>query len=527
MAFGALLTWGCILQGPWDFWPEEPETYQGIWVYAHVISGRPVTDVCFEPLISLDETYTNDFAFYDSASVRISGHFSGVDTTMILAVGDVSPNCFDGPADLVAENGQTYTFDASIVWDSAGHSVTSDFHATSTSPEHFSITGAFAPAVAMMQYAPQSDSVMDVLAEAFGDTVLALRNQPAAWDTFVSENQQTLGELLEDVRVGFTSDDTLEYLRTPWDLLSNYFISDRSDDIRCVLTTLHHDSLAIEAESSFSYLLSDEAPDSAEVWGSGTQEWVTFMESMDYDGSNLLDSLYMITLQEYIGHQVLYFYAAGQDYLDYFNSAVENASDSRYQPKTNIEGGKGIFAAMAVDSFPLEVKSLPGTITYPYVRTRVLGCREDNWKGQACRVYLETFCQDSLSVSSDCRAIAVEAALDSGLAWDALMFPATGVEAESAKVAGERRFCIHRDYPDSSFCETPYEECNQSADSTLCKHDLWDWCTDEEWPIDSLEQCGNGLVSWIRLKSIKSSTFARVRDRWCAAHADDAQCLLE
>src|SRR5574344_1786639 len=140
-----LLFAACDLQGPWSYWPEDDKQYRGVYTLAYVIADRPVNRMCFQRLLSLNEAASDNFAFYDSAAVKISGNFSGRDTTLSLAPESVYPNCFDGPADLLAERGKNYSLDAYFVWDSSGKSVRSHYTAEATVPSVFAISSACAP----------------------------------------------------------------------------------------------------------------------------------------------------------------------------------------------------------------------------------------------------------------------------------------------------------------------------------------------------------------------------------------------
>src|SRR5689334_9247511 len=69
------LALGACIQGPWDYYPENPTVFRGVMATAYVLSGRPLTQVCFERILNIDEEHTQAFAWYDSADVRISGAF--------------------------------------------------------------------------------------------------------------------------------------------------------------------------------------------------------------------------------------------------------------------------------------------------------------------------------------------------------------------------------------------------------------------------------------------------------------------
>src|SRR4051812_23512869 len=80
----ALVLAACI-QGPWDYYPENPPTFKGVFATGYVLAKRPLTQLCFERILSLDEEHTQAFAWYDSADVRVSGPFSGQSQTVVLS----------------------------------------------------------------------------------------------------------------------------------------------------------------------------------------------------------------------------------------------------------------------------------------------------------------------------------------------------------------------------------------------------------------------------------------------------------
>ena len=70
----SVLLVACDFHGPWEYYPEEREVYTGIYTYGYVLAGGE-TNVCFSKVYELDEASSQDFAFYDSAYVTVSGLF--------------------------------------------------------------------------------------------------------------------------------------------------------------------------------------------------------------------------------------------------------------------------------------------------------------------------------------------------------------------------------------------------------------------------------------------------------------------
>ena len=86
----ALVLAACI-QGPWDYYPEHPADFRGVFATGYVLAGRPLTQFCFERILNLGEEHTQAFAWYDSADVRVSGTFSGQSRTVVLSAVSIPP----------------------------------------------------------------------------------------------------------------------------------------------------------------------------------------------------------------------------------------------------------------------------------------------------------------------------------------------------------------------------------------------------------------------------------------------------
>ena len=82
------------LQGPWEYYPEEKEAYRGIYTIGQIVAGS-APEICFTPLLALDEALASDFAFYDSAYVEVSGTFESLgERTIVMKSLYERPNCF-------------------------------------------------------------------------------------------------------------------------------------------------------------------------------------------------------------------------------------------------------------------------------------------------------------------------------------------------------------------------------------------------------------------------------------------------
>ena len=135
------------LQGPWEYYPEETVAYRGIYTIGQVVAGS-APEICFTPLLALDEAMASDFAFYDSAYVEVSGSFESLgERTVILKPLEERPNCFISSTEdsFRALPAESYTMNAVFVWDSLGTRVTSRYTAEAKIPSLFSIKEFFVP----------------------------------------------------------------------------------------------------------------------------------------------------------------------------------------------------------------------------------------------------------------------------------------------------------------------------------------------------------------------------------------------
>jgi hypothetical protein len=301
-----LLVLSC--QGPWSYYPDNPENYVGIWTNAYIISGRPVEEVCFDKMHSLTEARMPGFALYDEASVRITGTFNGEETTLVLEPkGFSKPNCFAGPKHLLAEAGKEYKLDASITWDSAGKKVTSNFYAETYIPKKFKIQKAY-----------------DLTGKEFKEK------------------------------------ETIQYLPPPLDLKAAYFIPDYSEDVAMVQVTMVYDDYVFWGENSIDKLISqfvEEGADTARKAKFGDREQVWFARNQEVAGNpKEIDSIPIVGItMPAAGQFQLLFYATTPAYAKYRDTYLNN-DDSRVQAVYNISGGAGIFAGMLVDTFSLSIK---------------------------------------------------------------------------------------------------------------------------------------------------------------------------
>jgi len=353
-------------QGPWSYYPENPENYRGIWITAYIVSGRPLKNVCLEKMHNLNEVYMRGFAFYESASIEIKGPFSGRDTLIFLKPDTAdfahNPNCFVGDENLMAEAGASYNMYVSVTWDSAGKKTTSEFSAKTHIPKKFKIKRAY-----------------DLLGEQFKEK------------------------------------DTIMYLPPPTDMKSNYFIPEYSnEDIGgAIVSMVYEDTIGLYWGENFIDKLAeqfDPGGDTARHARFGDRRLLYTATNMQVANMNKdIDSIpIMGFMMPAIGNIKLLFYATTREYMDYRSTFLRGSDDSRTKPIYNIEGGAGIFAGMLVDTFEVNLKTTSDVKTYSYRDAQQIYCMQDdeeynvkNWKTHSQCLAFWPFTPDKGSAISD------------------------------------------------------------------------------------------------------------------------------
>jgi len=341
MKFKAILVVFSLLiscQGPWSYYPENPENYRGIWITAYIISGRPLKNVCLEKMHNLNEVYMRGFAFYESASVEIKGPFNGRDTLIFLKPDTAdfahNPNCFVGDENLIAEVNGNYNMYVSVTWDSAGKKTTSEFSAKTHIPKKFKIKRAY-----------------DLLGKQFKEK------------------------------------DTIMYLPSPMDMGSNYFIPEYSnEDIGgAFVSMIYEDTTGFYWGENFMDKIAmqfnpeERNPASYHARFGDRRLLYTATNTQIANMNKDIDSIpIMGFMMPAIGNIKLLFYATTREYMDYRSTFLRGSDDSRTKPIYNIEGGAGIFAGMLVDTFEVNLKTTPDLKTYSYTEAQTSYCTEED-----------------------------------------------------------------------------------------------------------------------------------------------------
>lgn len=482
-AAGALFLGGC-LPGPWDYTPSGKPAFRGVTMFAYAVAGKPVEDACFERLLTLTEAASDSRAWYDSASVSVSGTFSTGNQTLVLTPKALPVNCFEGPINARFVAGESYVITASFVWDSAGTIARSLLMATARIPAGFSIRDtAYAPAYALTGAgnAPLSPAGLIPVPYRNGDTVFYLPSKKIG-DFNLSE-------------------------------LSHFFLAHYNDDVKAVLMTRRFDSTEARPETSFDSIAGF-VPSLSDFYMVGTLNRLILYPNVPVPtGRNLLDSMGMVNAWFWTGRNRIYFYGAEAIYADYQAALEESYENTKVRLPTNVTGGQGFFTGMAVDSFTVNIKLDGFTQAFPYRQTRVAACDDEGWyDSRDCIGYYREFCRDTLWSVPTCKQEAAYTSLDP---VENLMLPdsvqdslVVWAEADSTlmkQAAG--RYCIDNNYPAGvPQCAAVKAQCETGSPGNVCQKILWTRCEIGYWKLPA---CAEGIKSYCSVNRNVAKTLCR------------------
>lgn len=504
----AFLFTACDFQGPWSYYPEETEVYQGIYTFGYIVADESPY-VCFSKVYGLTENSAENFAFYDSASVTVSGKFeSGVDSISLKSLySEGNPNCFAGGPEYAGVSGESYTLNAVIKWDSADHKVTTEMKAVAKIPTKIHAKGVIPPS-------------------AIGN------------GTFVKNEYSYL---------------QFDFLEYPYDVLTYKIPMEYDESVRGIQMTLVYDNVDGGESMNTTMLNMLSAfldPDTVGYLGMAMKRPEEKTASMGFEtrrmlaGRNTLDTMEYPGMTMPVGKSTVRFYATDQAYVDYKNTVLEAIDDARVVPNSNVENGMGVFSGMLKDSIMLEIHS-ENFITYDYMKA--VNCEnleEDDevtpWDSRYCRLYQDRYCVDTLrSVEGDgkdfkvrehpaCYPSLVKLAmtLDTNK-WSYFLPDALSSQKKNEAYAdGLKRYCVASNFTSNKIadCKSLKEDCMVSLEKTNCKEYLWTWCSDRDWNIGEYPQCGSALVSRYYLEDVESPILKREVDLWCDEHSKDSQC---
>ena len=351
----------CDFHGPWDYYPEERDVYLGIYTYGYIISGD-YPRICFSKVYELDESAAEDFAFYDSAYVTVSGRFAigeeVVDTTMVLHPNG-SPNCFDNEWNYYGKGvmGESYTMEAFFKWDSAGHTAKSRYKAVASIPDSVKATGFNVP------------------------------KQDGSYEWI---------EYDPDKRV------EVEFLEFPMDMEFIKCAMDYDHSVRGVISVLNYDIENAESqETTINKMFKGfTEEDSTGYRGIAMHDPLEKSQNLGFTMNArvgnyyALDTLYLMNMMLPLGSVSVDFYATDAAYIDYENKVKGSVSDSRVVPESNIENGMGVFSGMSKSTIHFTVKG--DGVSLGHIAWRNCenedGENSDSWDSRGCRLFQDVAC---------------------------------------------------------------------------------------------------------------------------------------
>lgn len=530
----ALLAAGC-LPGPWDYTPQGTPAFRGITVTGYAVSGKPVEQLCFERLLALTEASSEAFAFYDSADVGITGTFSNGGQTLVLTPDANIPNCFRGPANARFVRGQDYALDARFVWDSAGTRTVSNLSAVASIPDSFAIADtAYMPSLALR--GATFDNITDpavfmqlppgprgLFVAKYGDTLAALNGDSAGLAAWMAANgarmHADLRTWLQGDMSPYTRGDTVFYLnaQSGFGNLSHFFKANRGPDVKGILITQQYDTTGAKPVTPFDSLLGI-APDSSNFYLPGNRIRLIYYNGFSTaPDRHVFDSLGIVNVWFWSGLNRFYFYGMEDAYARYLTGLEESGGNPKIRIPTNVTGGRGFFAGLALDSFDVNVRLDNATQSFPYAATRAYTCRDRGWfDSRDCIGYLPEYCAGNGWSTPDCRIDAMYRLLDP---VDSLSLPpavrdsarAWGTADALLRNEAAQRYCIDHDYPAGvPECAPVRSECEDGPDGNACQRILWKRCELAYWKLPA---CTEGLRSFCRLnRDVHRTTCRDVAD---------------
>lgn len=409
----------CI-QGPWEYRPDDTPVFKGITANAYIVSGRPLTSVCFEKLYDLDESFSESKGFYKTAMVEITGDGgSGIQTVELSPQSDY-PNCFYGPEDFIGQSGKTYRLRAVITWDSAGNDVSTEITGTTTIPETWGISrNAKANPLVFSETKPSTSDggalfqgfladippeIAGVVAELYIAEIAPLAGDSAALNEFLIANSQrilnSVDSILSDESqlVVFSEGDTLTYLDGVLNLTPYFFKAEYSDDVTGVLITQTFSADARHPTTRFDNIAStfgDLEP--SYFYFRGTERRIQFTQRLENedpsDTFTIFEAIPVSNAYLKGGKNTLYFYGATQEYADFVRTYISQHSNANIKAIHSVSGGHGFFAGLSIDSFVLYIKIPDDVQSYTTLEARSDFCSEENWENDDCIEFETTYCR--------------------------------------------------------------------------------------------------------------------------------------
>ena len=520
----------CDFHGPWEYYPENRDVYTGIYTYGYILANGE-TNICFSKVYELDESSSENFAFYDSARVTVQGLFKytrdgNIDTTIELY--NKGPNCFaqNSYAGII---GESYTMEAYFVWDSAGHTARSKYKAVATIPNKVEIKGMNIP------------------------------QQDGSYKWIEAPRRNATSGIRQSLQF------SVNFLEYPMDMEFFKVALDYDKSVRGVLSIMNYGIKNGESQNTTMNHMFKGITDVDDEGYRGIamhdplekQQNLGYMSNSTVAGYKSLDTLYLMNMMLPIGEITVDLYATDEAYTDYMEKVKQSVSDSRFVPESNIENGMGVFTGMALTTVHIDVNG--DGVGFSHIGWRncsdTEGDNADSWDSKGCRLFQDVACSGSASYliedyesvsweernlitanehaaeiyrdsvynrgSKSCYASNVKAAmmLDTTKWSEFLPDTINAEDKANAYVDGLKRYCVASNFKSNKIadCSALEKECLEDPENTNCKNYLWLWCADRGWDLDKYEQCRSAFVSRYYLQNLKSNVLHREVEKVCDA----------
>lgn len=545
---------GCDFNGPWSYYPETREIYQGVYTYAYIVEGEnPVA--CFSKMYDLEEASAENFAFYDSAYVIVEDLTNNDYATLRPSEND--PNCFEveGPlkisiasptvvykksesekdettdnadstklvkpnryANLLGVAGHEYKLNAFFKWDSSGNVVESNYSGVTRIPEKFGVKGFMVP----------------------------LQDGGTRWVDYKGENERIEADFLTYPRDMDVYKISLEYESQMGGvvLTMSYDMNDNSESMETTINMMLDDFTNTDSLGYTGVAMHDPL------------ERITnlgFESNVSLAGMNNLDTILVSNMTFPLGDFTLHFYATDKAYETYLNYVLAAIGDPRVIPESNIENGMGVFSGMTrVDvHMHLNGEGVPmGHIAFVECNQEREGY-PDGWSSKSCRLYQDFYCAGLTNLDEDddlynlddkiwsaynygyrdsktCYPSNVKAAMmREERSWAVLLPDSISKEDKSEAYAdGLKRYCVASNFESNSIadCSSMKELCLESLEKNSCNDYFWQWCSDRNWNVERYPQCSTALVSRYVIEEQQSPILEKFVDKWCKENKKSPLC---
>jgi hypothetical protein len=247
-------------------------------------------------------------------------------------------------------------------------------------------------------------SIGATIISIFAPEIAPFATDSAALIAYLIQNRSRISRTIDSVlladlaQVYYRQGDTVTYLSSQLNLLPHTFDATYSDDIAGILIAHRFSNNALNPQTIFDNFASafGELPPSY-FYFRGTERRILFYSRIQGQQNgrpyNLFDSLTVSNAYLKGGPNTLYFYAAGQGYVDFVQTYINQHSSSKVTPIHTVSGGHGFFAGLHLDSFSMTV-TIPNTVTaFSTFEAHADVCSDTAWSTPDCKSFEPDYCR--------------------------------------------------------------------------------------------------------------------------------------